>query len=116
MPIQMIPYHQNVGYQSVELVQKPMYSQQFGVSPQPLIIIPMHKPSPTACPLCHQDIGVLVRKRNGCAIWTYAVILCIFTGCCCWIPFVIDSCYDKEFICNGCLQVRRFEESECCCC
>lgn len=47
------------------------------------------------CQFCKVNTENIYRQKAGCATYGWAVALCVLTGCCCWIPFVIDDCFDK---------------------
>lgn len=69
--------------------------------PPPVYNNPIYPPlvyvsgnSAPVCNLCHKSASSINRKRCGCAVITWSVCLLLFTGCLCWIPFVMDECYD----------------------
>lgn len=62
------------------------------------------------CEFCHKTTGAYVRFQPGTITFVWAAVLCFFTGCCCWIPFVCDDCQDKYIYCQNCHNVRRIEK------
>lgn len=60
----------------------------------PVYVINVGGNSAPVCNLCHKSASSINRKRCGCAVITWCVCLLLFTGCLCWIPFVMDECYD----------------------
>ena len=75
--------------------QPTSYNQQQPVQyPQPTVLVLQKNNHSGVCQLCNSNVSVLQRKRSGCAAWSWCVCLFCFTGFCCWIPFVIDDCYD----------------------
>lgn len=67
------------------------------------------------CQYCHKTSQVTTRQIMGCATWGWGVALFWFTGICCWIPCVIDDCYDVEIIFQSCMEVRGTVNSKYCC-
>lgn len=62
-------------------------------SPNPLIVnIP--PANINICQFCKANASVFHRRKAGCALYTWCFCLFCFTGFCCWIPCVIDECYD----------------------
>lgn len=61
------------------------------------------------CPFCKSRSGVVDTQVMGCAVIGWSVALFCLTGCCCWIPFVISDCFDRELRCMQCGgTVQRF--------
>ena len=60
-------------------------------------------PAIVTCPSCHQNVRTKIKKTAKAEAWVWSSMLCIL-GCqlCCWIPFVIDSCYEVKHTCPNC--------------
>lgn len=63
--------------------------------PPPQIMIMQGPGGKNFCRFCHSSAGVVDTQVMGCAVISWSVVLFCLTGCCCWIPFVIDSCFDR---------------------
>lgn len=81
----------------------PAYAPQ---QPPTVVYVQGFNASSGKCQYCNSNASVISRKRTGCAIWAWCTVLLLFTGICCWIPCCIDDCYDMEFICSNCNNVR----------
>ena len=57
---------------------------------------------------CRSCNGPLVRERriNPMQIFGCICLFLVFWPIC-WIPFVIDSCYDQVLVCSNCNRVNR---------
>lgn len=67
-------------------------------NPQPLM-----GAQPGVCPLCHSHAPMINNTKIGCTVLAWSISLFCLTGICCfWIPFLMDDCYDKEYICTAC--------------
>ena len=54
------------------------------------------------CPYCGTEKPPIIGKRVSGAGWVLFVVLLLFCICLCWLPFVIDGCYDVTRTCPGC--------------
>lgn len=54
------------------------------------------------CLVCNIDTPSYSTKGFGTKAYVWAGVLCLFTGCCCWIPFVIDDCKETQILCSKC--------------
>lgn len=79
--------------------------------PPTVVYVQGFNPAGGKCQYCNSNASVVSRKRSGCALWSWAAALCLFTGICCWIPCCIDDCYDTEFTCANCNNVRGYVKS-----
>ena len=43
-----------------------------------------------------------VRKRMSGTGWALFIVLLLFCIPLCWLPFVLDSCQENQYICSGC--------------
>lgn len=108
-PIPQNNYYQDTNTNANQMVYPPLYSPQQGYPPQgypaqgypaqgssqqPIIIISQASNPTNICKLCKTTSNVIHRRRAGCAVWSWSVAICFLTGCCCWIPWVIDECHD----------------------
>ena len=59
------------------------------------------------CIYCHSRAGFYYRRTIGTTALIWGFVLLVFTGCCCFIPCLMDDCMDKNVICNNCHQVNR---------
>lgn len=76
------------------------YNQMHMAPPPPFVsgatpIIINQGTNQRGCPFCKSTSGVVDTQVMGCAILGWSVALCLITGCCCWIPFVISDCFDR---------------------
>ncbi len=67
------------------------------------------------CQFCHTNAEFVDKNTPGCAIWVWCIVLWLLTGCCCWIPFLVDDCYDRQITCLHCGRVRGYIKSQFCC-
>lgn len=102
----------------------PVYNQGYPMGqPYPNPAMGYHQPpaqqifiqtSPGGSPICSHcrtNASAIYRSRAGCALWSWCFCLFCFTGFCCWIPCVVDDCYDQEIICASCQHVRGYIKS-----
>lgn len=92
---------------AVQIQGEPPVGNQSGQIP----IIVINGNLVNVCKFCHKFAGFYHRRKAGCAVWSWGILLCFFTGCCCWIPCVIDECYDEEIICSNCQGVKAYFKS-----
>ncbi len=59
------------------------------------------------CITCQRVTGNNFRYYAGCKTFGICILLLFFTGCCCWIPFVVQDCQDREEICNQCSTIKK---------
>lgn len=70
---------------------QPNYPGQPQQPPNVVYVQSMNMPG-QYCPVCNQNTNSYVKRDIGNITWIWCVILAFFTGICCWIPFVCDSC------------------------
>jgi len=56
----------------------------------------------TLCPVYNKMTANYTKKDIGNITWIWCFALFIFTGVCCWIPFVCDSCKEDQIKCSVC--------------
>lgn len=104
-------YGQPMGNPSMMGPPRPMgYNQVPSQSPQMMFIQAGPARGPV-CNSCRTNASVVTRSKAGCAVLGWCTCLLCFTGLCCWIPCVIDDCYDHEMICANCMVVRGYIKS-----
>lgn len=81
------------------------YPNQMGPNGQ--VVLMRQNRANGVCPFCRNSAPVVTTKEMGCAIWVWTCIFFWFTGCCCWIPCIIDDCYDIRVVCTGCQATRE---------
>ncbi|RDL38884.1 uncharacterized protein BP5553_03224 [Venustampulla echinocandica] len=59
-------------------------------------------PAPADCPACGQRAMTRVTHVTGNYTHAWALGLCCFTWCLCWVPYVIDSFKDVDHHCGQC--------------
>ena len=59
------------------------------------------------CASCNQVTESYQKKGVGNITWIWCFLLCIFTGLCCWIPFICDDCKEDQIICAKCHQKKK---------
>ena len=72
-----------------------MYGQPMMMGqPQPVVVMQNQQPQGPGsyCPVCNTNTGSKVDYEVGSKTWIMCLVLCFFTGICCWIPFVCDDC------------------------
>jgi hypothetical protein len=77
----------------------------------PTVVIIDKSPKTGSCQFCHVNASILQRHKSGCATWGWCFCLLCFAPLCCWIPFVVDDCYDINYICTNCQGVRGVVKS-----
>ena len=64
------------------------------------------------CPNCRAQIQTAVDYEAGSLTWLWCFVLFLFTGVCCFLAFLIDSCKDAVHRCPSCQTiVGRAENS-----
>jgi hypothetical protein len=85
----------NQGYSDNRLNNQPVYPGQ-PVSPQQppanVLYVMDNTGGGQYCPVCNANTHSFVTRGIGNITWIWCVVLLFFTGICCWIPFVCDSC------------------------
>lgn len=85
------PVNLNQQYTDNRLNNEPMYPGQ----PQPppnVVYVQAHNQPGLYCPVCSQNTNSYTTFATGNITWIWCLVLLFFTGICCWIPFVCDSC------------------------
>ncbi|KAG9700008.1 hypothetical protein KCU95_g1063, partial [Aureobasidium melanogenum] len=54
------------------------------------------------CPVCKQTTSTRTQKKVGDRAYIWGAVLCVLTGCLCWIPCCMDECKDTEHTCSNC--------------
>ncbi|KAG9952941.1 hypothetical protein KCU85_g1680, partial [Aureobasidium melanogenum] len=54
------------------------------------------------CPVCKQTTSTRTHKKVGDRAYIWGAVLCVLTGCLCWIPCCMDECKDTEHTCSNC--------------
>jgi len=54
------------------------------------------------CPNCKKEVDTIVSVENSTLVWVLCIILFIFTGICCFIPFLISSLKEYVHYCPSC--------------
>lgn len=62
-------------------------------------------PINVTCTHCHQPVTTEVNFESGAGTWLICCGIWLFTGCCCCIPFCVDSCRDAIHRCPSCKKV-----------
>mmetsp|Transcript_2165 Transcript_2165/g.3795 ORF Transcript_2165/g.3795 Transcript_2165/m.3795 type:complete len:85 (+) Transcript_2165:165-419(+) len=57
------------------------------------------------CNKCNNRCQNLVHEEDTTNQWIWCIILLLFTGVCCWIPFCIDSCKRQVVRCGTCRTI-----------
>jgi len=57
------------------------------------------------CPHCKATIQTGTRYELGTLAWLACFGLWLITGCCCWIPFVVNGMKDVIHFCPNCNNV-----------
>jgi len=56
----------------------------------------------TKCPNCNKEVKTKVIYEDNIFVWIFCMVLCIFTGCCCCLPFFINDLKDAVHHCPNC--------------
>ena len=62
-------------------------------------------PASVICPNCGHNVVTKVYYEAGTITWLTCIGLFVFTACCCWIPFFVDSLQDAVHRCPSCKAV-----------
>jgi len=54
------------------------------------------------CPNCKKEVDTIVSVENSTLVWILCVVLFLFTGICCFIPFLIKSLKEYVHYCPSC--------------
>lgn len=54
------------------------------------------------CPACKAPVMTRTTKKTGDKAYIWGAVLCVLTGCLCWIPCVMDDCKDTRHACSSC--------------
>ena len=98
----MANQNQVVQGQPIYQGQPPAMYQQYPPVYQPATVITLNAPPMYQgavvfpnCAICRQKTGTTVMQKYGGLVWIMALVFCFFTGCLCFIPFLIDQWKDK---------------------
>ncbi|CAD0111369.1 unnamed protein product [Aureobasidium uvarum] len=59
-------------------------------------------PAKVDCPVCQAPTTTKISKEVGERAYIWGAVLCVLTGCLCWIPCVMDDCKDTHHTCSHC--------------
>ncbi|XP_063680833.1 LITAF domain-containing protein-like [Bolinopsis microptera] len=59
-------------------------------------------PITTVCNNCHENVTTVVTHEIGSGSWLLCLVLFLFTGMCCFLPFCISSMQDHVHTCPKC--------------
>ena len=80
-----------------QLPPAPPQQQGYAAVPQQVVVVaspPLQvgrDPVTLTCPHCQNHVTTRVTMESGSIVWLSAGLACMFTGCCCCIPFCISS-------------------------
>ncbi|KAG9521898.1 hypothetical protein KCU71_g6149, partial [Aureobasidium melanogenum] len=60
------------------------------------------QPAKVDCPVCKQPATTKTSKKVGERAYIWGAVLCVLTGCLCWIPCCMDDCKDTDHTCSNC--------------
>ena len=79
------------------------YGNQPPMQPQTnVIVVNNGNTGPGYCNVCARGTGTMVDYQVGGKTWGICLLLFCFTGVCCWIPFCVDDCKDRVYLCQSC--------------
>lgn len=61
----------------------------------PVVIVVQNNKNQTPCLNCKRPTNSIIQYRNGWFVWLMALIICLFTGCLCFIAFLIQDWKEK---------------------
>jgi hypothetical protein len=61
-------------------------------------------PARVDCPVCKAPTTTRTFKESGERAYIWGAVLCVLTGCLCWIPCCMDDCKDTHHTCTNCGQ------------
>merc|ERR1712038_145636 len=85
--------------------QQPPHMAQYGqMQMVPVVMAPRFGKSPEVrtCINCRTEVMTTVKRslsQNG---WIWSLVLWLFTGCCCFIPCLMDAFHDYAHQCPNC--------------
>lgn len=59
-------------------------------------------PARVDCPVCQTPTTTRTSKEVGERAYIWGAVLCVLTGCLCWIPCCMDDCKDTHHTCTNC--------------
>ena len=63
------------------------------------------QPMNMTCGNCNAQILTSIDHESGALTWLICLPLCLFTGICCFVPFLIDGCKDVIHKCPNCNRI-----------
>ncbi|CAC9889366.1 unnamed protein product [Aureobasidium pullulans] len=75
-------------------------------TPNPENVTPLgslsSQPAKVDCAVCKAPVMTRTTKNSGDRALMWGAILCVLTGCLCWLPCVMDECKDTRHTCSNC--------------
>ena len=60
------------------------------------------------CVYCQAKAGFSVTRQFGVVGWVAFLVLLLFYCPLCWVPFLLDACYEDKRICLACNRPQPF--------